>query len=607
MRVFISSTYVDLAEHRRAVIDVLLRLNLTPAAMEHFGSRGQEPTRACLEEIDRCDVFIGLYGWRYGYQPQPDGPSITEQEFHYACQYKEKKLLLCYLIDPRYHPDLPAEPDPGVGRLESFKQDVKRQFVCDTFTTPDVLATKVATDLAKEIDKRSAVRAGDLRAMDWKKYSEDVRSSVLTLLTGGQTAHEQAALRDVVAVLVKRYPRDEARGGASRAEVTRAVIVARHEFFGSLLYHRSYVDYLPFDREATNIFLRAQERPVEELSAALDDEEQRATFDRFVALCRQADLFTALGRFNGVFLDEARPARGRLSAPIRTILSCTNACTYICDHCMFSAGTPLIGELTTREVTKLIDELVDCGCFLLEMDGGEPLVRADLSRILEHANDTGVSVRIATNGAAATREVVAELARVRIQSFKVRLDGATASVCDAMRRHPGAFDAALEGISRLKGLRTPIDVQCLVTKTNAHQLAAMAELVRTLELQRLHIYAVPPVGRAADHRHLLLSDDEIDRVCSEAEAISARTGLTIITPRSRRVDFFRNRCACGTMTCNINSRGDVSPSAFLTVSTAGDTLRERRLTDIWASSEAFSASRSQPAQARCASCSYYAW
>jgi MoaA/NifB/PqqE/SkfB family radical SAM enzyme len=488
--------------------------------------------------------------------------------------------------------------------LESFKQDVKRQFVCDTFTTPDVLATRVATDLAKEIDKRSAVRAGDLTAMDWKTYSEEVRSSVLTLLSSGQTPHEQATLRDVAAVLVKRYPRDTARGGASRADVTSATVVARHEFFGSLLYHRSYVDYLPFDREATDIFIRAQDRPVAQLSAALSNEEQRATFDKFVALCRQADLFTAAGTFNGVFLEEARPAHGRLSAPTRAILSCTNACPYTCDHCVFSAGTPHIGELTTREVTKLIDELVDCGCFLLEMDGGEPLVRADLPRIVEHANDNGVSVRIATNGAAATREVVAELGRVRIQSVKVRLDGATANVCDAMRRQPGAFDAAIEGITRLKGLRTPIDVQWMVTKTNAHQLASVAELVRRLELQLLRVYPVLPVGRAADHPHLLLSSDEIDRLCTEAEEISERTGLTMITPRSPRVDFFRNRCACGTMVCHVSSRGDVSPSAFLGAK-PGDTLRERRLTDVWASSEAFRAWRDQPAQVRCASCSYY--
>jgi hypothetical protein len=81
MRIFVSSTYVDLTQHRAAVNEILLRMKSQVAAMEYFGSRGDEASAACFDEIDKCDILVGIYAWRYGWQPTPSGPSITEQEF----------------------------------------------------------------------------------------------------------------------------------------------------------------------------------------------------------------------------------------------------------------------------------------------------------------------------------------------------------------------------------------------------------------------------------------------------------------------------------------------------------------------------------------------
>ena len=47
MKVFISSTYRDLVERRRAVIDVLFRLKLQPIATDFFGADPDEPKQVC--------------------------------------------------------------------------------------------------------------------------------------------------------------------------------------------------------------------------------------------------------------------------------------------------------------------------------------------------------------------------------------------------------------------------------------------------------------------------------------------------------------------------------------------------------------------------------
>ena len=54
MKVFISSTYDDLKEYRQAAIDVVLRYECKPLAMEYFGAQPEEPTTVCEKEIREC-------------------------------------------------------------------------------------------------------------------------------------------------------------------------------------------------------------------------------------------------------------------------------------------------------------------------------------------------------------------------------------------------------------------------------------------------------------------------------------------------------------------------------------------------------------------------
>jgi Predicted Fe-S oxidoreductases len=603
VRVFVSSTYSDLVDHRAAVIDVLLRMNLVPSAMEHFGSRSSEPTQACLEEIDRCDVFIGIYGSRYGYQNVPGGPSITEQEFDHALRHRDRILILCYFLADRSEPTAAGEPEESVRRLTLFKTRVREGLVCDTFTTPEMLASRTAAALAAEIQRRSRLATGDLSAVNWSQYSENVRSTMWTLLTSSGTAYQQETLRSVVNVLATRFAPDASTAGTPE-EAARAAFVGRHEFFGSLIYDRGHDDYIPFDRETTEIFIRARQRPMTELITSLETPQQRELLSHFAGLCRQIGIVTESGTFNGVFLDDASAPGHRLSAPTKAVLQFTHACSYDCEHCLFGAGRPRLGELTSVEVTALLDELAASGCYRLDLDGGEPLMRPDFPAVVEHATLRGLAVRVATNGAGATQQIVDALARLQIQRFKLRLEAGTAERLDDIRGHSGAFDETMEGIRRLKGLGVPIDVHCVLTRRNAGELPALAELLANLQLSRLTVHVAPAVGRAGERPDVLLSGDDVEAVRARLPGISRHPGMEIAFSGGSQRRLFPNRCDCGTLVCHVDARGGVSPSGFR-AATAGDTIRERRLMDIWATSSAFAMARAAEVQAPCASCSYY--
>lgn len=150
MKIFVSSTYLDLKEHRKAVDEIINRLGAQCRGMEYFGARPFEPKKVCFEEIDQCDIFVGIYAHRYGSIPKGDQYSITEQEFDYA---RRKGLACyCYVVDPT-HPWPPTNIEvQATHKLERFLGKVQT-LVISTFTTPDNLAKQVAADLKSATGK----------------------------------------------------------------------------------------------------------------------------------------------------------------------------------------------------------------------------------------------------------------------------------------------------------------------------------------------------------------------------------------------------------------------------------------------------------------------
>ena len=76
--VFVSSIWLDLQPERASVEAALQRLRETKfVGMEYFGSRDESTYRASLDEVDRSQVYVGIFGGRYG-------SGITEAEYRRA-------------------------------------------------------------------------------------------------------------------------------------------------------------------------------------------------------------------------------------------------------------------------------------------------------------------------------------------------------------------------------------------------------------------------------------------------------------------------------------------------------------------------------------------
>jgi hypothetical protein len=100
-RIYISSTYGDLKEYREKVYRALRQLSHDAIAMEDYVAADQRPLGKCLADVAACELYVGIFGHRYGYIPDQSNPgrrSVTELEYRHAAGCRIPCLI--FLLDP---------------------------------------------------------------------------------------------------------------------------------------------------------------------------------------------------------------------------------------------------------------------------------------------------------------------------------------------------------------------------------------------------------------------------------------------------------------------------------------------------------------------------
>ncbi len=164
MKVFLSSTAVDLVAYRQVADNTILQLCHQAVVMERFGPLPGEPVEECERKAQECDVLVCIVAHRYGSEPEPGKGSVTRREVE-AARAAGRSILAWIvdddqpwsakkeqdrLTDPTVSADMNrvASVARSVQALADFKTWLRSTFVCDTFTTPDDLGRKIAIALS---------------------------------------------------------------------------------------------------------------------------------------------------------------------------------------------------------------------------------------------------------------------------------------------------------------------------------------------------------------------------------------------------------------------------------------------------------------------------
>jgi MoaA/NifB/PqqE/SkfB family radical SAM enzyme len=266
----------------------------------------------------------------------------------------------------------------------------------------------------------------------------------------------------------------------------------------------------------------------------------------------------------------------------------TAACDMKCPHCYSAAGKRAQGELSTREAKELlIDPLVEIGCGMLVLAGGELLLREDIGELVEYATGKGLSWAMHTHGLHVMRHR-ALFARHPPALAAISLDG-DRSFHDAFRGRAGSFDAALQAAEVLSDAGCgEVVLGTTVTRDNADLLADLFQHVvgSRADSWGLHLFA--PEGRGHDHRELFPTPAQLRRVAAFARRRRGLFPIELCNEWGSAGDddlYYRDApfaCGAGSISFVVSATGDVLPCTTTDPAEREGNVRERSLGEIWA-------------------------
>lgn len=168
-QVFVSSTYEDLKEERKAISQALLECGCIPAGMELFPASNKKSWDIIKKVIDESDYYLLVIAGKYGStKKNTSGKSVgyTEMEYNYA--KKNKKPIIAFI-----HNDVDnivskkvESTEEGKKMLDNFRNKVKNSHIQVSFwkdTTTLISAIKTAIqELVKSSPSAGWVRVSDL-------------------------------------------------------------------------------------------------------------------------------------------------------------------------------------------------------------------------------------------------------------------------------------------------------------------------------------------------------------------------------------------------------------------------------------------------------------
>jgi tetratricopeptide (TPR) repeat protein len=147
-KVMISSTALDLPEHREKVLNACLRQGMFPIMMEHLPASDADAIAESLRMVNETDIYLGIFAYRYGYVPDGYNISITEMEYNRAVERGIPRLIF---LMHKEHPLTAKDFETGEGavKIETLKERLKKERVVNFFNSPAELQAEVIDSLSK--------------------------------------------------------------------------------------------------------------------------------------------------------------------------------------------------------------------------------------------------------------------------------------------------------------------------------------------------------------------------------------------------------------------------------------------------------------------------
>lgn len=157
-KLFISSVQAEFAEERQMLFeyimsDPLLGKFFEPFLFERLPAIDQNTAAIYLNEVQQCDIYLGLLGTQYGFE-DAEGVSPTEREFdHATIHHKTRLIFLTGHNNQERHP-----------KQNAFIQKAQQVLIRKRFSSTDELKASVYAALVNYLIEKELIRTGPFDA-----------------------------------------------------------------------------------------------------------------------------------------------------------------------------------------------------------------------------------------------------------------------------------------------------------------------------------------------------------------------------------------------------------------------------------------------------------
>jgi MoaA/NifB/PqqE/SkfB family radical SAM enzyme len=246
-------------------------------------------------------------------------------------------------------------------------------------------------------------------------------------------------------------------------------------------------------------------------------------------------------------------------------LAVNDACNANCGHCSFYSGVddPHRTPMTLPQFEQTIRAAQELGVSVINLVGGEPLLRLDLAGIIRAVDKQRSTVLLFTNGWH-LRDRAAELRRAGLDSVYVSLDAADPHRHDALRQTPGLFDRAVAGLATAKKLGFSVGISATLTPEayQAGELQRLVELGRSLGVHEVLVFDAQPSGRLQHRLDLVDNGDWVEAMIQSALPYNQDDRYPGVVFSAYISSHRSVGCSCGTSYFYVSPYGDIMSCDF---------------------------------------------
>ncbi|WP_337288787.1 ATP-binding protein [Candidatus Methylomirabilis sp.] len=153
LKIFVSSVQKEFKQIRldlKAFLlgDAFLRRFVSEVFLfEELPATDRRADQVYLEQVERCDIYLGMFGYEYGYEDQ-DGVSPTEREYNYATQLGKTRLIYVW----------GADDSKRAAKMKSLVRKVGHELIRRRVEDVSALTSEVYASLVDYLDDMGALR-----------------------------------------------------------------------------------------------------------------------------------------------------------------------------------------------------------------------------------------------------------------------------------------------------------------------------------------------------------------------------------------------------------------------------------------------------------------